>query len=94
MSQFCYDNQEKCKNVFVTWAWLVGCIVGFIVIIGSISFVVGKAYSGIDNITAENGQQIRQTIKRIENLEKLNLDLDTIKTLLKQQNETFKKYKK
>jgi hypothetical protein len=92
--QDCQNNVEPCKNVFVTWAWLVGVIIGFIVIIGSVSFVVGKGYNHIDNITAENGQQIQQTIKRVENLESIHSDIDTVKILIRQQNEAIKKQKR
>ena len=81
------DEQEACKSVFVPWTWLTGSIIA-LVSVGTIAGWKGKAM--IDDIDHGNVQEIVLRTQadsslswRISRLEKVQSDLDTIKTILR-----------
>ena len=75
---------DDCKNVFVTWQWLIGLI---LVIVTSI---ISLSYSAATKITKQEidiktlyttDESLNYRVKSIEYT--INKDMDTIKTLLR-----------
>jgi len=70
------QNIEECKNIFPTWSWVLG-------ILGSLA--IGTIIAASVYFPAESLQDnaIKENAVRIYNLEVVNRDLDTIKTILR-----------
>lgn len=67
---------EECKNVFVSWAWMIGVVISL-----STAVVAGVVFY----VPLENKQValLENHEKRIVVLEKIDLNLDTIKQILR-----------
>ena len=68
---------EECKSIFVSWAWMIGIIVSL-----STAVVAGVVFY----LPLENKQAalLENHEKRIVVLEKIDMNLDTIKQILRE----------
>jgi hypothetical protein len=68
---------EECKSSFVSWVWMIGIIVTL-----SSAVIAGvMMYLPLEN---KQSALLENHEKRILVLEKINLDLDTIKQILRE----------
>jgi hypothetical protein len=71
------SNIEECKNIFVSWLWMVGIIAAFAGCAGGLTWVYASQQTAQDN-----------RITKCESFsDKMVNDLDTVKTLLRRQYE-------
>jgi len=70
------ENIEDCAKIFVSWSWMVGIVVGFIVIICGIAWATSAAYTTIS--TTQTG-----LVTDVNQLKSVYKDIDTVKVLLR-----------
>lgn len=64
-------QQDKCKNVFVTWVWIVGILIGLAIPITVYAFNSGAKIE-------QHEQNINQIIKRLDKIDNIDKKIDKI----------------
>lgn len=70
------NDVEELKSIFITWSWFVGAIAGAIVLAASVSYLYAEKQSNQD-------YRITDLETRMNKVEMISKDLDTVKTLLR-----------
>jgi hypothetical protein len=70
------ENVEELKNTFITWQWGVTLVAGAIVVIATCMYVYGSS-------EAKQDAKLVDLETRINKVEMIQHDLDTVKQLLR-----------
>jgi hypothetical protein len=70
------EQINQCKLIFPTWSWLVGIISGSMVVIATCAYVYATQEASQDSRLADH-------TTRIDRLEVIQRDIDTVKMLLR-----------
>lgn len=70
------EHIDECERVFITWRW------GIIAVLGSIGLIVSAVFG---YVKGEKDQDVKiiAAEHRIEKVESIKQDMDTLKTLLR-----------
>lgn len=71
------EHIEQCEKVFITWRW------GVLGILGTIGLIVSAVYGYVCGEKDQDAKIISAEL-RIEKIENIKIDIDTIKVLLKE----------
>jgi hypothetical protein len=53
---------QACKEIFVTWPWVTGIIVGSVIVLLGAAWAGSAAWTNINSQVAEVGQQVNQIV--------------------------------
>ena len=74
---------DECKSIFVSWQWLIGILGVSISVIATLSFSASRTITQTENDVKNLYISDENITKRIQTIEVINKDMDTIKTLLR-----------
>lgn len=75
---------EECKNIFVTWQWVIGIVITIVAGLAALTYAAGGKISSMESSTynlQEDNKKINVRLDAIDR--KIYNDIDTIKSILR-----------
>lgn len=78
---------EECKNIFVTWQWVIGIVITIVAGVAAITYAAGSKISTMEANTSMVQDDNKEIHKRLDVIDrKVFNDIDTIKAILRAKN--------